>query len=111
MGQYRETEKDTAGNGGPLTIDSSGTYAFIDGKKSYSGAPELMNILANGQQAHMCYAKKLSGFALQRDVITSDMPLLTALANTSMSSSGSVKQIILDLVKQDSFRTRLGGAQ
>lgn len=111
MGQYRDTEKDTAGNGGPLTIDSSGTYAFTDGTKKYSGAPELMQILANGQQAHMCYAKKLSAFALQRDVITSDMPLLTALASTSMSSSGSVKQIILDLVKQDSFRTRSGGAQ
>jgi hypothetical protein len=111
MGQYRDTEKDTAGNGGPLTIDSSGEYAFTDGKKSYSGAPELMQILANGQQAHMCYAKKLSGFALQRDVIASDMPLLTTLASSSMSSSGSVKQIILDLVKQDAFRTRLGGAQ
>jgi len=111
MGQYRETEKDTAGNGGPLTIDSSGTYAFIDGKKSYSGAPELMQILANGQQSHMCYAKKLSAFALQRDVIASDMPLLTALATTSTSSSGSVKQLMLDLVKQDAFRTRFGGAQ
>jgi len=111
MGQYRDTEKDTAGSGGPLTIDSSGTYAFIDGMKSYSGAPELMSILANGSQAHMCYAKKLSAFALQRDVIDTDMPLLTALAGTSMSGSGSVKQLILDLVKQDSFRTRLGGAQ
>jgi hypothetical protein len=109
MGQYRDTEKDTTG--ASLPIDSSGEYAFIDGTKSYSGAPDLMQILATGTQAHLCYAKKLSGFALQRDVIASDMPLLTALANTSTSSSGSVKQMMLDLVKQDSFRTRLGGVQ
>jgi len=109
MGQYRDMEKDTTG--ASLPIDSSGEYAFIDGKKKYSGAPELMQLLANGQQAHMCYAKKLASFALQRDVIASDMPLLTTLATTSTSASGSVKQLILDLVKQDSFRTRLGGAQ
>ena len=59
----------------------------------------------------MCYAKKLAGFALQRDVIESDMPLLATLATTSASSSGSIKQVMLDLVKQNTFRTRLGGAQ
>jgi len=109
MGQYRDMEKDI--NGAQLAIDSSGSYAFIDGTKSYSGAPELMQILANGQQVHMCYAKKLASFALQRDVIVSDMPLLTTLATTSVSSSGSVKQMMLDLVKQNTFRTRFGGAQ
>ena len=109
MGQYRDMEKDI--NGAPLPIDSSGTYAFTDGTKSYSGAPELMQVLANGQQVHMCYAKKLASFAMQRDVIVDDMPLLTTLATTSVSSSGSVKQMILDLVKQNTFRTRFGGAQ
>jgi len=109
MGQYRDMEKDITG--APLPIDSSGTYAFTDGTKSYANAPELMQILANGQQAHMCYAKKLAGFALQRDVIDSDMPLLATLATTSASSSGSIKQVMLDLVKQNTFRTRLGGAQ
>jgi hypothetical protein len=109
MGQYRDTEKDITG--AALAIDSHGTYSFTDGTKNYSGAPELMQVLANGQQAHMCYAKKLASFALQRDVIDKDMPLLTTLASTSVSSSGSVKQVMLDLVKQNTFRTRFGGAQ
>lgn len=108
MGQYRDTEKDITG--AALPIDSHGSYAFIDGTKTYAGAPELMQILASGQQAHMCYAKKLASFAMQRDVIVDDMPLLTTLATSSISS-GSVKQIILDLVKQNTFRTRFGGAQ
>jgi hypothetical protein len=110
MGQYRDTEKDIDGKT-DLPIDSSGSYTFIDGTKNYSGAPDLMQVLANGQQSHMCYAKKLAGFSLQRDIVDADMPLLTALASSSMSSTGSVKQMMLDLVKQKAFSTRFGGAQ
>lgn len=109
MGRYRTTEKDITG--ADLPIDSSGTYTFTDGAKSYKDAAELMQVLASGTQVHTCYAKKMASYGLQRDVVDADMPLLTTLASTSMSSSGSVKQIILDLVKQDSFRTRSGGAQ
>jgi hypothetical protein len=108
MGQYRDTEKNGNDN---LTIDSSGTYAFVDGTKSFSGAPELMQVIADGQQAHLCYAKKLASFGLQRDVIDKDMPLLTTLAATSASSNGSLKQVMLDLIKSDAFRTRVGGGQ
>jgi hypothetical protein len=68
-----------------------------------------MQVLAATQQVHACYAKKLAGFAMQRDVVASDMPLLTTLASTSMASGGSVKQVILDLVKHNAFRTRTGG--
>jgi len=39
------------------------------------------------------------------------MPLLTTLTATSISSAGSLKQVVLDLVKNDAFRTRVGGAQ
>jgi len=108
MGQYRTTEKDIAG--ADLPIDSSGTYTFTDGKQTYDGAPALMQAMANGQQAHACYAKKLASYGLQRDIIPADMPLVTDLAKASVSS-GSVKQVIVELVKQDAFRTRFGGAQ
>ena len=103
MGQYRDTE-----NGG-LTIDASGSYAFTDGSKSFSNAGDLMNVMAADQQTHLCYAKKLSSFALQRDVIASDMPLLQSLAQASMSANGSIKNMILHLVRSDAFRTRAGG--
>jgi len=109
MGRYRTTEKDVTG--ADLPIDSSGTYTFTDGTKTYKDAAELMQAMANGQQAHTCYAKKIASYGLQRDVVEADMPLLTALASPSMSSGSSVKQMILDLVKQDAFRTRSGGAQ
>jgi hypothetical protein len=109
MGRYRTTEKDVTGV--ELPIDSSGTYAFTDGTKTYQNASELMQAMANGQQAHACYAKKIASYGLQRDIVDADMPLLTTLASPSMSSGSSVKQMILDLVKQDAFRTRSGGAQ
>ena len=109
MGRYQTTEKDVSG--ADLQIDSSGTYTFTDGTKTYKDAAELMQAMASGQQAHACYAKKIASYGLQRDVVDADMPLLTTLATPSMSNGSSVKQMILDLVKQDAFRTRSGGAQ
>jgi hypothetical protein len=104
MGQYRDTE-----NGG-LPIDSSGSYTFADGStKSWDDAAGLMQVLASTPQTHTCYAKKLASFGLQRDIVASDMPLLNALTASSMSSTGSLKQMIVDLVRNDAFRTHVGG--
>jgi len=108
MGQYRETEM----NGSEvLPIDASGSFAFLDGTKSYKNAAELMQVLATDQQTHLCYSKKLASFGLQRDIVEADLPLLSELSAVSTSSSGSVKQVMLDLVKQDAFRIRSGGAK
>jgi hypothetical protein len=102
MGQWRDTE-----NGG-LTIDATGSYTFADGTtKTWNNAAELMQGLANSPQAHTCYAKKLASYALQRDITSKDMPMLSALTSTSMG--GSVKQLVIDLVKNNAFRTHIGG--
>jgi hypothetical protein len=104
MGQYRDTE-----NGG-LAIDSAGSYAFNEGSKSFADNTELMQAIAGGEQAHLCYAKKLASFALQRDIVTADLPWLTKLASVSQGDTGSVKQVMLELAKSDAFRTHVGGA-
>ena len=105
MGQYRDTE-----NGG-LPIDSSGTYKFVSETKSYTDAASLMQVLAADSQAHLCYAKKLSSFGLQRDVMAGDMPLLQTLATASMAPAASVKNVILQLIRSDAFRARAEGNQ
>jgi len=105
MGQYRDTE-----NGG-LIIDSSGSYEFSEGAKTFADAGELMRAMADGEQAHLCYAKKLASFSLQRDIVESDASLLRALAAVSRSANGSVKQILAELVKNDAFRTHTGATQ
>jgi hypothetical protein len=104
MGQWRDTE-----NGG-LKIDASGSYTFADGTtKTWTSGADLMQALATSPQAHTCYAKKLASYGLQRDIVASDMPMLTALTGTSMASSGSIKQLITDLVRNNAFRTHTGG--
>jgi len=105
MGRYRDTENDG------LTIDSSGTYHFSDGAKSFKDAGELMHRMAESQQAHLCYTKKLASFSLQRDIVESDAALVSALAAVSHDQDGSVKQVLTELVKNDAFRTHTPGAQ
>jgi hypothetical protein len=102
MGQYRDME-----NSKP--IDSAGGYPFAEGYKTFANAGELMRAMADGEQAHTCYAKKVAGFALQRDIVATDMPMLTALKTASMASGGSIKQVMLELVRNPAFRTRVGG--
>jgi hypothetical protein len=97
-------------NGEP--VDASGTYPFQEGPQSFANSAELMDIMANGKQAHQCYSKKIAGFAMQRDVIVSDMPLLEAMGTTSIGMSSSIKQVMLELVRHDAYRVRsAGGAQ
>ena len=104
LGQWQDTE-----NGG-LTIDSSGSYTFADGTtKTWNDATGMMQALASSSQAHTCFAKKLASFGMQRDVVMSDMPLLNSLTSASMTSgTNSEKQLILQLVRSDSFRTHGG---
>ena len=101
MGQFRETEP------GGLPVDSSGSFTFTDGKVDFADNVELMTAMANSQQAHLCYAKKLASYALQRDIVESDLPLLTELA--SVSDAGSTQQVMAELVQSEAFRTH-GGA-
>jgi hypothetical protein len=66
-----------------------------------------MRSMAAGKQAHMCYAKKLASFGLQRDIVDKDLPLLDALTEVSRAN-GSIKNIIVALVRNDAFRLRSG---
>jgi hypothetical protein len=101
MGRYREVEN------GNLPIVSSGSFTFTEGPQAFEGAADLLRGMAAGKQAHRCYAKKLASFGLQRDIVDSDLPLLETLAKTSLDS-GSIKNIILELVRSDAFRVRAG---
>jgi len=100
MGRERTTD-----NGRP--IDTTGSYPFAEGTKAFGSAEELMQILADSPQAHTCYAKKVTGYGLQRDMVEGDRPLLEALA--VVSSEQSLKDTIIALVKDPAFRLREEG--
>jgi hypothetical protein len=64
--------------------------------------------MAEGSQAHRCYAKKLASFSLQRDIVSDDTSLLDALTQVSMND-GSIKKVLIALVRHDAFRVRSRG--
>jgi hypothetical protein len=92
-------------NGKP--IDASGSYPFTEGTKDFADALDLMNILAESDQAHTCFAKKVTGYSLQRDIVELDRPLLDALADVSQLES--IKETFIALVKAPAFRIRAEG--
>ena len=106
MGQYRDTE---SWQTDLLPIDSSGSYTFMDGQVHFADNVELMAAMASHPNAHLCYAKKLASFGLQRDIIPSDLPWLSELASLSQDN-GSMQELMLHLIKDDAFRTHVGGA-
>jgi hypothetical protein len=100
VGQERELD-----NGRP--IDTTGTYPFADGEKDFADAIELMQIMADTTQAHTCYAKKVTGYALQRDIVEDDRPTLDALSEVSRDES--LKAMVIALVRDPAFRVRAEG--
>ena len=102
IGRYQDMEN------GSLPIDSSGSFVFVEGKKSFEGAADLMREMAAGTQAHTCYSKKLASFAMQRDIVAQDRPLLDTMAKASLGN-GSIKRVIVELVRSDAFRIRTAG--
>jgi hypothetical protein len=100
MGRMRSVD-----NGKP--VDTTSAYPFAEGYKEFAGAAELMQIMAGSKQAHACYAKKIAGYALQRDIVQNDLATLDALSAVSMT--GSIKQVMLALVADPAFRVRHGG--
>jgi len=98
IGQFITTD-----NG--IDINSADAYPFASGTKSYKDAVEFSQVLAEGEEAHRCYAGFWLSFAYGRDRQKADDTLLNKLAEESRSGA-SVKEIILKLVEADAFLTR-----
>jgi hypothetical protein len=104
LGRFRDMD-----NGQP--VNTAGRYPFAEGTQEFANSGELMGFIANGTQAHQCYAKKMASYATARDLVESERPLVVELGAVSQASGASLKQIMVALVKTDAFRTHVGGAQ
>jgi hypothetical protein len=92
-----------------VAIDASGGYSSSGGvAQTFADARDLMRLLADDTQAHTCYAKMLTSYALQRDLVEADRPLLQDLA--AISRAQSLREMIASLVRSPAFRARPGGA-
>ncbi len=101
LGQWRDSDRG-------LPVDASASYPFAEGTKTFDGAESLMETIAEGAQAHACYAKHLAEYVLQRDLAGSDAALVQSLQSQSRDTDSSLKDLLVALVKSPAFRTRLG---
>jgi len=98
LGQLR-----TMDNGKP--VDTTGTFPFSDGTKSFMDAPTLLALIAADPQAYLTYSAHMAEFILSRDIAEKDRPYLMQLAQGNMSTA-SIKQLALAIIKSDAFTKR-----
>ena len=90
-----------------LRIDTTGSYPLAEGVASFVDGPDLMRIMADSTQVHTCYSKSVTSYALGRDLVEQDRPVLESLAKVSRSQS--LKELIVALVREPTFRSRNDG--
>ena len=61
--------------------------------------------MAERVETHDCYAKHWVEYALGRDTAGADLDVIQSLGDSSLEGA-SVKDLIIDLVKSESFRSR-----
>ncbi len=100
IGQFR-----TEDNGQP--VDAAATYETpSSGTLSYDGAIELSDELAGIEETHRCYSTRLLEFEYGRAYATGDSPLVYRAALGSQNDELGLREIIIELVKSRTFRTR-----
>jgi len=102
LGQVR-----TMDNGKP--VNTADTYQLATGAVSFAGAPELMALLADAPEAHACYSRRLGEFALARDMDETDRQLVNEILATSSGDAGSIKNMLLAVIRSPRFSVRNGG--
>jgi hypothetical protein len=104
LGTYRTTE-----NGKP--IDTSGTYSFQSGPLAFADLKAFTELLAGSSQAHACYTKKWAADLYARVPRQGDEQVVAGLAQRSVDQHLSSMAVVLALVSDDAFSTRVEGAQ
>jgi hypothetical protein len=92
IGQRRTTE-----NGAPVDTAAS---MVLDGRLvSFDGPAELVDALAQSQEAHRCYTRRWLEFAYGRPLAESDLPTLDTIAANSLP----IADIIVAIVRSPEF--------
>jgi len=100
LGNFHTTE-----NGQP--VDSSGSYPFADGVKSFSGAVELSKALGESAQLHNCHATSWTANLYARVPRAGDLAAAAVVAQRSLAQNISSADVIVGLLTADAFVTRV----
>jgi Protein of unknown function (DUF1592)/Protein of unknown function (DUF1595)/Protein of unknown function (DUF1588)/Protein of unknown function (DUF1587) len=100
LGAYHTTESGQA-------IDSSGTYPFTEGPKTFANQVEFSKALADSEQLHTCHAINWTANLYSRIPRAGDLTAATAVARSSLTQNISSVDLIVALVTNDAFVTRV----
>jgi hypothetical protein len=87
-------------------VDATGTFAFVQGQKSFDGAVELAKIIAGSDEAHRCYVSHLLEYGYARVPRLEDNAEIKRLAEGSRDGMYSIKELIIELTTSDAFLFR-----
>lgn len=97
-------DSSSSAGGSTSATTQSGGSSGTGGHAAGSNAGGSGGISDVSNEAHLCYSKMLTGYALGRDIVESDEPLLEELS--SVSRADSLKHVILALVNSPAFYAR-----
>jgi Protein of unknown function (DUF1592)/Protein of unknown function (DUF1588)/Protein of unknown function (DUF1595)/Protein of unknown function (DUF1587) len=100
LGTYETTE-----NGQP--VDSSDSYPFTEGVKSYTNEVDFSQVLSESEQLHSCYATGWAADIYARIPRADDVTAAGAVAQSSLNQNISSAALILALTTSDAFVTRV----
>lgn len=87
-------------------VDATGSFAFVQGQKSFDGAVELAKIIAGSDEAHRCYVSHLLEYGYARVPRLEDNAEIKRLAEGSRDGMYSIKELIIELTTSDAFLFR-----
>jgi hypothetical protein len=87
-------------------VDAAAEFGFKSGKLGFDGGVELANLMADSEEAHRCYVGHMLEYGYARDPQKADDALIQRIADGSQIGDYSIKEIILELTKDQAFLLR-----
>jgi hypothetical protein len=90
-----------------MPIDTTGSYQFVDGERSFDGAVELAEVLSTSLEAHQCYAKRWFQYLHGRyPTGRADEQRVDDATAASWESEASMRDLVVAFVTDPEFRVR-----
>ena len=99
IGEYR-----TADQSGP--IDATGTLPVATGEVTFSGAAELVPLLAQDERLAPCVAQKVLTYAVGRNFTSNDGTAINSLLAATTASGQGLRGLIGSVALSQSFKSR-----
>ncbi|MDQ3032991.1 MAG: DUF1592 domain-containing protein [Myxococcota bacterium] len=99
LGRWRDEDRGIA-------VDAASEYVFGAATVEYADAVELAGVVAEQPMAHSCYVRHWLEYAYGRAPSRRDAQLIARIGAASLAENLSVREILVELVISDAFRTR-----